>query len=269
MANRKETSVLVVAGETGSGKSTFIEGLFSLMQNCSDPTLWVDTTVDCGILRKLKGENSLKPFQGASLYETLVQVQAQKLMPSAEVDWHLAETPYTIQGHHEAISLYPSHHSNHPPNQQETDWVHQTDALLNEVCVQKALRYGWSRLLSKNYRYVIMNIGNASLVEALLPKLNVSLLYLCTPSQTADTDTLYTFTCMGHWHSLNVLMTQTHHRSVLDESWQTWLQENPSWQFLGRLPYFNSDADWHQGYQTHLKNSLARLNWDGVKALSR
>jgi hypothetical protein len=188
-------------------------------------------------------------------------VYQEKLTPSAEVDWHLAETPYVIQGHHEGISLYPS--------QQEVDWVSETETLLNEACVQKALRYGWSRLLSKNYRYVIMNIGNASLVEALLPKLNVSLLYLCTPSQTADTDTLYALTCMGHWHSLNVLMTQAQHRSVLDDAWQDWLLENPSWQFLGRLPYFNSDADWHQHYQTHLKNSLARLNWDGVQVLSR
>jgi hypothetical protein len=260
MANYKGlTSVLVVAGEAGSGKSTFIEGLFSLMQGCKEPTLWVDTTVDCGILRKLKGEESLKAFQGASLYETLVQLHENKVNPSAEVDWHLAETPYTIQGVHEGLSLYPS--------QQDDHLVEATDALLADACVQKALRYGWPRLLAKNYRYVVMNVSDASLVEALLPKLNVSLLYLTTPNQVADTDTLYAFTCLGQWHSLNVLMTQAPHRASLDESWQDWFVNYPSWLFLGRLPYFSSDADWHLQYQDQLRTSLVRLNWDGVHAL--
>ena len=254
--NKGLTSVLVVAGEAGSGKSTFIEGLFSLMQSSTEPTLWVDTTADCGILRKLKGEASLKAFQGASLYETLLQLHENKVNPSAEVDWHFAETPYTINGSHEGLSLYPS--------QDEAHLIEATDALLADACVQKALRYGWPRLLAKNFRYVVMNVSNASLVEALLPKLNVSLLYLTTPNQVADTDTLYAFNCLGQWHSLNVLMTQAPHRSTLDESWQAWFVNDPSWLFLGKLPYFRSDADWQMQYQDHLRSSLARLNWDGV-----
>ena len=260
MANDKGlTSVLVVAGETGSGKSTFIEGLFSLMQHCQQPTLWVDTTVDCGILRKLKGEASLKAFQGASLYETLVQWQANKVTPSAEVDWHLAETPYLIKGVHEGLSLYPS--------QQDANLIEATDALLADAVIQKALRYGWPRLLAKNFRYVVMNVSDVSLVEALLPHLNVNLIYLTTPTQVADTDTLYAFTCLGQWHSLNVLMTQAPPRSSLDESWQGWLVNNPSWLFLGRLPYFASDADWQGRYQAQLRTNLARLNWDAVALL--
>jgi hypothetical protein len=263
------TSILVVAGEAGSGKSTFIEALFSMMQSCASPTLWMDATADCGILRKLKGEASLKSFQGVALVEALREIRTHKWTHCPELDWHLAETPYPIIGVHDGLSLQAHSEQASEAESRRGEGTHRASDLLEDPCVEKALAYGWPRLLAKHYRYVVMNAHEASLVKPLLPKLQVSLLYLCRPKQGADFSLLKALEDLGPWHSLNVLMTQASPRDTLESSWQNALFENPSWRFLGRLPYFKSDADWHQQYQDHLRSILTRLNWDGVSVIQR
>jgi hypothetical protein len=71
----------------------------------------------------------------------------------------------------------------------------------------------------------------------------------------------------GHWHSSNILMTQAHPNQGLPTAWNTWLEAKPHWNFLGRLPWFEKDADWQGHYLSALHSSLSRMNWDGVPAM--
>jgi hypothetical protein len=255
----ENTSVLVIAGVPGAGKSTLIEGLFHLMEHVQSPTLWMDTTLDGGILRKLKGECHINATDGASLYDTLYSLMKEDDTSGSMIDWQLAEAPYTISGLHEGLALYP--------NTSDTQLIQNANSLLHHPRIQHALAYGWPRLLRKNYRYVFMNAHNIPFLQFMLPSLPLDLLVLTTPSSSDDTFLLELLENQGHWHSRNILMTQAHPNQGLPNAWNTWVETKPHWNFLGRLPWFEQDADWQGHYLKALHSSLSRMNWDGVSVM--
>jgi len=252
----QSANVLVVTGAEGAGRSTLIEALYALMQpKQQSPTLWVDTTLDCGVLRKLKGLSTLKGVEGRSLVEMLQILDAQRPPIGPEIDWQLAEVPYPIAGLHEGVSLYP--------DTQAKMAQHERAMLVEDPYILKALAYTWPRFLAKNYQAVIFNGFDEPLTRSLFSKMPVDLLYLTTPQHVADEETLNRLRACGTWNSTNVLMTQAPAHAPLHHSWDAILEASSSWRFIGRLPYFQNDDEWQHGYLGNLKSCLLRLNWSG------
>jgi GTPase SAR1 family protein len=255
----ENTSVLVIAGLPGTGKSTLIEGLYHFMHRTVSPTLWVDTTLDGGVLRKLKGEQFTAATGSSSLYESLCSLRLNTDFETQAIDWQLAETPYFIDGAHEGLALYP--------NTFDTSLIKEANALLQDPLIKQAMAFGWPRLIKKNYRYVILNAHNLSVLQFMLPTIPTDLLVLTTPEASDDTFLLELMEKQGHWHSRNILMTQTKPNQGLPNAWNQWLETHPHWQFLGRLPWFERNTALHEEYLDSLYNSLSRMNWEGMHAM--
>jgi hypothetical protein len=257
--------ILVVKGLPKSGKTAVVEALFAHLTHKMEADvpasiLWVDACPSLQLTHQL----------GAVHPETLTLQQVASLLkrdfrkPGTWVDSLFTEAPQALTAHQDLLTVFsPSH------PWEAAAW----DAHVAEPWVLPNWLYGWKRLLKKHYQWIVMDDAFPGLLNP-LPLEDVSIVWVASINDTWHAVEQAQLAIRGNHlgsASLGLVLNQPTGKAPMSLKPFLPVQEgrlfHDSRQWLGKLPYFLDDTQWHCGFMPAVLQSLQRLPWGATHLL--